>query len=58
MFEVIITLACIGALYQWRHTDFVKAILMVLSPLWGAMKLAAAAAVVGAVVAVLQAIWH
>jgi uncharacterized membrane protein YqgA involved in biofilm formation len=30
MIEVIIILACIGALYQWRNTDFVKAILMTL----------------------------
>jgi hypothetical protein len=29
MIEVIIILACIGALYQWRHTDFVKAIVAV-----------------------------
>lgn len=26
MIEVIIILACVGALYQWRHTDFVKGI--------------------------------
>ena len=30
MFEFIIILACIGALYQWRHTDFVYAIRLVL----------------------------
>lgn len=27
---IIVLLLCIGALYQWRHTDFVKAIITTL----------------------------
>jgi hypothetical protein len=29
----VLIMACIGALYQWRHTDFVHAILVTLK--WG-----------------------
>jgi hypothetical protein len=54
MFEAIVILACIGALYQWRHTDFVKAILMVLSPIWGLMKVALAVLVVAIAITALK----
>ena len=33
----IIILLCIGALYQWRNTDFVKAILTTLFVVTGAL---------------------